>query len=154
MSGDGPRMARGAPGTCTLVAALCAVLAASAASRAQAHKIPVGDTVTVMIEYVKAHGRGFFNGVSFLIGRGVDGLTALLRAIPSPLLILGTAALSWVLRRSLPLAVFVIAALLFIMNQGYWQTTLETLSLVISAALISTAIGMPVGIAAAHRPRL
>ena len=118
------------------------------------HKIPVGNAVTVVIEYIKTHGHGFFNGVSTLIGDSVDGLTALLRAIPSPLLILGAAALSWVLRRSLPLALFVIAALLFIMNQGYWEATLETLSLVISAALVSTAIGVPVGIAAAHRPRL
>jgi glycine betaine/proline transport system substrate-binding protein len=118
------------------------------------HKIPVGDTVAVMIEYVKTHGRVFFDAVSSLIRGSVDGLTALLRLIPSPLLILGAAALSWLLRRSLPLAAFVVAALLFIMNQGYWEPTLETLSLVIVAALVSTAIGVPLGIAAAHRPRL
>ena len=118
------------------------------------HKIPVGDSVAVMIEYVKTHGRVLFDGVSAVIRGSVDGLTALLRAIPSPLLILGAAALSWGLRRSLPLAAFVVAALLFIMNQGYWEPTLETLSLVIAAALVSTAIGVPVGIAAAHRPRL
>jgi glycine betaine/proline transport system permease protein len=118
------------------------------------HKIPVGDSVAAMIEYVKTHGRVLFDGVSALIRGSVDGLTALLRVIPSPLLILGAAALSWVLRRSLPLAAFVVAALLFIMNQGYWEPTLETLSLVIAAALVSTAIGVPVGIAAAHRPRL
>ena len=51
-------------------------------------------------------------------------------------------------------SLFVIAALLFIMNQGYWAATLETLSLVIVSALFSTLIGVPVGIAAAHRPRL
>ncbi len=118
------------------------------------HKIPVGDSVAVMIEYVKGHGRVFFDGVSAVIRDSVDGLTALLRAIPSPLLILGAGALTWGLRRSVPLAVFVVAALLFIMNQGYWEATLETLSLVIVAALVSTAIGVPVGIAAAHRPRL
>jgi glycine betaine/proline transport system substrate-binding protein len=117
-----------------------------------AHKIPVGDTVAVMIDYIKAHGRAVFDGVSTLIRGSVDGLTSLLRIIPAPLLILGVAALSWLLRRSLPLAVFVSLALLFIMNQGYWLPTLETLSLVIVAALLSTAIGVPLGIAAAHRP--
>jgi glycine betaine/proline transport system substrate-binding protein len=118
------------------------------------HKIPVGDSVAAMIDYVKTHGRVFFDAVSALIRGSVDGLTALLRAIPSPLLILLTAALAWWLRRSLPLAVFVVAALLFIMNQGYWEPTIETLSLVIVAALVSTAIGVPLGIAAAHRPGL
>lgn len=117
-----------------------------------AHKIPVGDSVAVIIDYVKAHGRVVFDGVSALIRGSVDGLTGLLRIIPAPLLVLAIAALSWVLRRSLPLAAFVALALLFIMNQGYWLPTLETLSLVIVAALVSTAIGVPLGIAAAHRP--
>jgi glycine betaine/proline transport system substrate-binding protein len=118
------------------------------------HKVPVGDTVAVIIEYVKTHFRVLFNGISTLIRGSVDGLTALLRAIPSPLLVLGAAVLSWFLRRSWPLVVFVVAALLFIMNQGYWEPTLETLSLVIVAAVVSTLIGVPLGIAAAHRPRL
>jgi glycine betaine/proline transport system substrate-binding protein len=118
------------------------------------HKIPVGDGVEVAIDYVKTHGRVLFDGISAVIRGSVDGLTALLRAIPSPLLVLGAALLAWLLRRSLPLAVFVVAALLFIMNQGYWEPTLETLSLVIVSAVVSTLIGVPLGIAAAHRPRL
>jgi ABC-type proline/glycine betaine transport system permease subunit len=47
----------------------------------------------------------------------------------------------------------VAAALLFIMNQGYWLATIETLSLVLVSALLSMLIGVPVGIAAAHHPR-
>ncbi len=118
------------------------------------HKIPVGDTVAVMIDYVKTHFSAFFNGISVVIRASVNGLTALLRVIPSPLLVLGAAALSWFLRRSWALVVFTIAALLFIMNQGYWEPTLETLALVIVAALVSTLLGVPLGIAAAHRPRV
>ena len=118
------------------------------------HKIPIGDSFAVMIEYLKAHGTAFFDGISKVVGGAVNGLTALLRAIPSPLLILGAAVLAWVLHRSLALAAFVAAALLFIMNQGYWLATLETLSLVMLSALASTLIGVPLGIAAAHRPRL
>ncbi|MBS0397891.1 MAG: ABC transporter permease subunit, partial [Proteobacteria bacterium] len=57
------------------------------------------------------------------------------------------------LRRSWMLAVFVAAALVFIMNQGYWDATVETLSLVLVAAFISTLLGVPIGIAAAHHPR-
>jgi glycine betaine/proline transport system substrate-binding protein len=118
------------------------------------HKIPVGETVAQLIDYVKTHGRVLFDGVSSLIRGTVNGLTFLLVAIPSPVLILAIAALTWLLRRSLALAAFVTAALLFIMNQGYWIPTLETLSLVIAAALVSTLIGVPLGIAAAHRPKL
>jgi glycine betaine/proline transport system substrate-binding protein len=118
------------------------------------HKIPIGEAVAVMIEYVKGHGRSLFDGVSALIRGSVNGLNNALTLVPSPILILAIGVLTWFLRRSLTLVIFVILALLFIINQGYWQATLETLALVIVAAVVSTAIGVPLGIAAAHRPRL
>src|SRR6185503_19329009 len=43
---------------------------------------------------------------------------------------------------------------IFIINLGFWKETIETLALVIAAAGVSMAIGVPVGIAAAHRPWL
>ena len=118
------------------------------------HKIPLGAAATVGIEYVKTHGTGFFSFVAAVIRGSVNGVTALLVAVPAALLIVAMALLTWLLRRSIKLAVFVALALLFIMNQGYWLATLETLSLVLVAAALSTLIGVPVGIAAAHRPRL
>ncbi len=118
------------------------------------HKIPVGAGIAVLIEYVKSHGRVLFAVVSTLVRGSVNGLAAFLSWVPVPALILAITALTWWLRRSLPLAVFVPAALLFIVNQGYWAATLETLSLVIVAAVVSAIIGVPLGIVAAHRPRL
>jgi glycine betaine/proline transport system substrate-binding protein len=118
------------------------------------HKIPLGRAVATAIEFTKAHGKAFFAGVSITIRGAVDSVNALLSGTPAPLLILLAAALAWLLHRSIGLVVFVAVALLFIMNQGYWAATLETLSLVFVSALISTLIGVPIGIAAAHRPRL
>ena len=118
------------------------------------HKIPVGDWMAVGIDYVKTHGTFLFDGISILIRGMVGAVTAILRALPAPALIVAAAVLAWGLRRSLPLAAFVAVALLFILNQGYWEATLDTLALVLVATLASTAIGVPVGIAAAHRPRL
>jgi glycine betaine/proline transport system substrate-binding protein len=118
------------------------------------HKIPVGDTMAVVIDFIKEHGTFLFDGVAIVIKGTVDGATTLLRIVPAPILILAAALLTWALRRSVPLAIFVGLALLFILNQGYWLATLETLSLVLVATLLSTLIGVPVGIAAAHRPKL
>jgi glycine betaine/proline transport system substrate-binding protein len=118
------------------------------------HKIPVGDAMTVVIDTIKTHGTLLFDGVSIVIRGTVDGATALLRALPSWLLIVAVGILAWVLRRSWSLTVFVVLALLFILNQGYWDATLETLSLVLVATVASAVIGVPLGIAAAHRPRL
>jgi choline ABC transporter permease protein len=119
-----------------------------------AHKIPLGPSVESGIDYVKANGTSLFAGISAVIQGSVDGVNAALLAIPGLLLILLVAGLAWLLHRSIALVLFVIAGLLFIMNQGYWAATLETLALVFVAALFSTLIGVPIGIAAAHRPRL
>jgi glycine betaine/proline transport system substrate-binding protein len=118
------------------------------------HKIPVGDAMAVAIETIKTHGTFVFEGISTVIRGMVNGVTAALRILPAPLLIIAIAVLAYVLRRSWTLTAFVALALLFILNQGYWGATLETLSLVLVATFASAAIGVPVGIASAHRPRL
>jgi glycine betaine/proline transport system substrate-binding protein len=118
------------------------------------HKIPVGDAMTVAIDTIKAHGTLLFDAISIAIKGTVDAVTAVLRALPSLLLIVAVGALAWVLRRSWSLAAFVVLALVFILNQGYWEATLETLSLVLVATVVSALIGVPLGIAAAHRPRV
>ncbi len=118
------------------------------------HKIPVGDSMAVAIDTIKSHGTFLFNGISRFIRSTVDAVTFALEVLPAPALIVSLSLLAWVLRRSIGLAVFVALALLFILNQGYWIATLETLALVLVATFASTAIGVPLGIAAAHRPRL
>ena len=118
------------------------------------HKIPVGDAMATAIERIKIHGMFIFDGISIVVRGMVNGVTTLLRALPAPALIAVIAAMAYGLRRSWPLTAFVAAALLFILNQGYWTATLETLSLVLVATLVSAALGIPLGIAAAHRPRL
>jgi len=118
------------------------------------HKIPVGDSMAIAIDTIKTHGTFLFDGISIVIRGMVNGVTTVLRLLPAPLLIVAVAALAYALRRSWTLTAFVALALLFILNQGYWIATLETLSLVLVATLTSAAIGVPLGIAAAHRPRL
>jgi len=119
-----------------------------------AHKIPVGDTATRFVEYTKKHARGFFDGVAGVLTGCTRAVAWLLNAMPAPLLILALAAIAYAVRRSVGLVVFVILSLLFIMNQGYWDATLETLTLVLVAALIATVIGVPLGIWGAKRPRV
>jgi glycine betaine/proline transport system substrate-binding protein len=117
-------------------------------------RIPVGDAATRFVDYTKLHAKGFFEGVSAFVRVSTNAVGYVLTAAPAVVLIGAIALLAWFLRRSIPLVVFVIVSLLFIMNQGYWDATIETLTLVLVAALVATAIGVPLGIAAARRPRL
>ncbi|MEO0665858.1 MAG: choline ABC transporter permease subunit, partial [Pseudomonadota bacterium] len=63
-------------------------------------------------------------------------------------------ALTWVLQRSWKICAFVALGFFFILNQDYWEETTESLTLILSACVVCMAIGVPLGIAAAHRPRL
>jgi glycine betaine/proline transport system substrate-binding protein len=119
-----------------------------------ANKIPVGDAATTFVEYTKKHARGLFDGIAAVLTGSTSVVARILNGIPAPALILLIAGLSWVLRRSVGLAVFVVLSLLFIMNQGYWDATLETLTLVLVAAMVATVIGVPLGIWGAKRPRV
>ena len=119
-----------------------------------AHKLPIGPFMTDLVERVKTGGRGFFEAVSFTVHGAVDGLTGLLKQVPPLALLVAIAGLAHLLQRSWRLTLFVAAALLLIMNQGYWEAMLETLSLVLFSTLISTLVGVPLGVAAAHRPWL
>ena len=117
-------------------------------------KLPVGWAVKQGITWLQNNATGFFDAVTAVIDFLVDGLTALLSQVPVLVLTLVVAGLAYVLHRSWKLSLFVIVAFLFITNLGYWQATLETISLVGFSTVASVAIGVPLGIACAHRPWL
>ena len=116
------------------------------------HKIPVGQWMTDIVEWTKANG-GILDIISRAVSTGVTGLTKGMQTIPPLVFVALATVLTWFLRRSVGLTVFVPLALLFIINQGYWAATIETLALVVFAAATSTVIGVPIGIWAGHRPR-
>ncbi len=117
-----------------------------------AYKIPFGAWMKVIIDTIQLHGRGSIdiirNSLKFLI----EGLSQLLLIPPPLVIIILFAAFAWWLHRSISLTAFVALALLFILDQGYWGATMETLALVASATAVSVVIGVPLGIVAAHRP--
>lgn len=119
-----------------------------------AHKIPIGDWIKALVDFLTANAQGFFDLVSTVLSGLVEGLTWALLAVPALLVVAAVAGLAYLLHRSVKLAAAAAIALLLIINLGYWKETMETLSLVLWAATLSMLIGVPIGIATAHRPRL
>jgi glycine betaine/proline transport system permease protein len=74
--------------------------------------------------------------------------------VPPVLLALVIAIIAWLLQRSRPLAIGVFLGLIFIINQNLWKQTVQTLVLVVAAAAMAMAIGVPLGIWAAHKPKV
>lgn len=117
-------------------------------------KLPLGSVIESWVTVLTDQGQDVFDAISTVVGTGIDSVTAALQAIPASLFILAFALFVYWLHRSIILALGSALALLLIANLGYWDATMETLSLVVSSTLVSVIIGVPLGIAAAHRPWL
>ncbi|MGX0902722.1 glycine betaine/proline transport system permease protein [Roseovarius sp. MBR-79] len=118
------------------------------------HKIPVGRWAEDFFLWLQDHGAAFFDGMAAVMEGLIDALLWLLQT-PHPIVIIAVfVGLTWALQRNWKTCLFVFLGFLFILNQGYWIETTESLTLVLTSCLVCMAIGVPIGIAAAHRPRL
>ncbi|MDH3670817.1 MAG: choline ABC transporter permease subunit [Gammaproteobacteria bacterium] len=120
----------------------------------QIHKIPVGKVVGDFFDFLTENFAGFFDAVAEMLKFVIEGLTDLMLWCPPLMLIALIAGFAYWLHRSTWLVVAIVGLLLFIINQGYWEPTIETLALVIFATIVCMIVGVPIGIAAAHRPWL
>ena len=118
------------------------------------NKLPLGETIAAGVDGITQSAPWLFDAVSENLSALVLGFTGVLLWVQPLIMVALLTALAWALQRSVKLAVFVGAALLLIINMGYWTETMETLSLVLFATLTCVLIGVPIGIAAAHRPWL
>ncbi len=114
-------------------------------------KIPLGRWVKDFVGFITDNFYDQLRLFSDSLGFVIDGLVALLQAIPPLLLIALVCALGYWLHRSWKLVVGIALGLLLILNLGYWDRTIETIALVLSATVISILFGVPLGIAAARR---
>ena len=119
-----------------------------------AWKIPIGAWGKAFFGFLTTNFEWFFDGIARGFTVVLEGLIGYVLMVPPIIVVLLAALLAWYLQRSVKLAIAVAIGLLFIINLGFWKETIETLALVIAAAGVSMAIGVPLGIAAAHRPWL
>lgn len=117
-------------------------------------KIPVGQSAAAFFDWLQTNGAWFFDGLAVVMEWMIDAILWVLQT-PHPFVIIAAfVALTWVLQRSWKVCLFVALGFLFILNQDYWEEMTESITLVLSACVVCMAIGVPIGIAAAHRPRL
>jgi glycine betaine/proline transport system permease protein len=115
------------------------------------YKIPIGQWGKKFFDFLTTYFEWFFDAVSRSMTYGLESLIGGLLWLPPLVTVLAIAAIAFLLKRSLALVAGVILGLLFIINQGLWKETIETLALVVGATGVSMIIGVPLGIAAGHR---
>ena len=118
------------------------------------YKIPVGPLAKQAVNWLTDNFGWLFDGLAVGMKALINSLLFILGA-PHPIFVITAFILiGWYLQRSIPIVILTILGFAFILNQGYWDETVETLTLVLSACVICMAIGVPIGIACAHRPKL
>jgi glycine betaine/proline transport system permease protein len=118
------------------------------------YKIPVGKTAKAIFDWMNDNLGGVFDAISAGLEAMIDGILWLLQA-PHPFVIIALfVALTWFLQKNWKVCLGVVVGFLFILNQGYWEETTESLTLILSACVVCMGLGVPIGIAAAHRPKL
>lgn len=117
-------------------------------------KLPIGQWGKSLIDFIVTYFQWLFDALKVSLNFAVDTTTAGLLAVPPVLLALAIAAFAYWLQKSWKLAAGVFIGLLFIINQGLWKETVQTLVLVVGATALSMAMGVPLGIWAAHKARV
>ncbi|BBL67936.1 ABC transporter permease [Methanoculleus chikugoensis] len=113
-------------------------------------KLPVGEAVEVLVEWIDDYFGWLLDGISGGLGFLIGGLQDLLLAIPVSVLILLATVLVWfVTRRDIKLAALTVLGLLLIWNLQLWNLAMLTLALVLASTVVALAISIPLGIAAA-----
>lgn len=117
-------------------------------------KIPVGKVAKTIFDWMKDNLSPLFDTISLVMEAMIAGILWVLQT-PHPLIIVAVfVGLTWVLQKNWKVCLGVVLGFLFILNQGYWEETTESLTLILSACVVCMGLGVPIGIACAHRPRL
>lgn len=108
-------------------------------------RIPIGEWAAAAVGWVKDNLEGLLDFISFIVKFLVNGLTDVLLGTPIVALIIIAALIAWAVR-SIWMAVGTAVSFALILSMGLWVAAMQTLSLVVVAALIAVVIAIPLGI--------
>ena len=120
----------------------------------ESNKIPIGKWLADFVDFLNEYLFWLFDGFTIVLEYVFDLTSIALLSIPAFGMIALIAAAAYSIHRSWKISLFIVLSMLLIVNLGYWKDTMETLSLVIWATVLCVFIGVPIGILAAHRPKL
>ncbi|MCA2009889.1 choline ABC transporter permease subunit [Cereibacter sphaeroides] len=116
-------------------------------------KIPVGRVIADIFTLVQDNFWPFFDAIELGLRTAIEAMGAAL-LMPHPAIVIAIfAAITWLLQRNWVAVAIVVGCTLFAWNQNYWELTMQTLVLVLGSCAVCMAIGVPLGIFAAHHPR-
>jgi glycine betaine/proline transport system permease protein len=112
-------------------------------------RLELGTYVEAFVLWLLTAIPALLDGISAVVSAVVDAITAVLAGPPFPVWV-AVLTIAALLVRGWGFAVFTLVAFLLVASLDLWQETMETLGVVLVAAVIATAVGVPLGIWAAR----
>ncbi len=114
------------------------------------YELPLGEWVEVGVDWLVVNATPVFDAISWPIEQILDNMEAFLLFVPWPIVILAVAAIGW-FNAGWKVSVFSGLGLLLAGFLGYWDLTMTTLSMILTALTFCIVVGIPLGILAARR---
>ncbi|WP_226533512.1 ABC transporter permease [Microbacterium paraoxydans] len=108
-------------------------------------RIPIGTWIESVVDWIKDNLDGLLDAISFVMSFLVEGLTGILLAPSFAVIIVIAALIAWIVR-SWQLALGTIVSFGLIVGMDLWVPAMQTLALVLVAAVIAVLIAVPLGI--------
>ncbi|WAI02475.1 ABC transporter permease [Methanogenium organophilum] len=113
--------------------------------------LPVGEAVEVVVDWIDETFGWLLDGITAIMDMLVSGFQDGMAAVPPLLLIVIFALIAWILtKKNLKIGLLTLFGLLFIYLLDLWSETILTLALVITSAVVTLAIAIPLGILASR----
>jgi glycine betaine/proline transport system permease protein len=112
-------------------------------------KIPLGDWVEGIVNFMVANYSGILNAFSNLISSLISSFEFILSFPPALLVILIFVLAAWRLR-GINMAIFAFLGLGLVLNLQLWDPLITTLASIVASVVVALLIGIPVGILKAH----
>jgi glycine betaine/proline transport system permease protein len=116
------------------------------------YKIPLEAWIETAVTWLVENFRPQFQAVKWPVEQLLNGMDALLQAAPPGVVLVLVFLLAW-RTAGWRIGLFSVFAFTFIGLLGLWEDTMTTLAMVLSALLICTVVGIPLGILAARSDR-
>lgn len=112
-------------------------------------RLPIGLWVRDLVNWIRDNLKWLTDAISDFVGFLAQGLADLLMSPPALVMIVVFALIAWLVR-SWQLALGTVGMFIVILGVNQWNTSMQTLALVLIATLVTVAIAVPLGIWAAR----
>lgn len=113
-------------------------------------RVPLGQWVEFFIEELELLIGGVTRAIAAILRSAIGSTSEFLIELPPLLIMVVVALIAWKIS-SRGVGLFSLLGMVLIYNMGLWSATMETLTMILLATIISILIGLPLGILAARK---